>query len=387
MFRKLKERDSLTMTKTNKIQKEARQGDQYLVRQWASSIILDSSTLTRVEGFKKLARACTKSLGRWNSPAISKVTVINPPSTQSEFLLRRSNLETLTQRNLDTASRRNANYRKIETISNRTKRDHPEEVLLLKALPNVPNSLGGRSKQPPSSRGKLAERNIRHYSSESNIARITSEKPLDYLLLRVVTIKNIPSGVGITSILDKVRGGPLEMTDWTIRDNRLILELYFISPLQAHQFYLYGTRTGMFIVHGARLKVEWCSPKESLHPGLAMSPSISSTIDINCRRCLILSRVVTDRCQSRHYLDPRTHFSHEVNIEDIRRDFLQFGVILDVTPAISRFVSLCIQYTNVRSAVMAKRCCENETTSLNFKYKHWKFTYGKDPTELPCIYP
>ncbi|RLV91460.1 Sporulation-specific protein 2 [Spathaspora sp. JA1] len=223
------------------------------------------------------------------------------------------------------------------------------------------------------------------------INTITQRKPEPVVnRKRVVVLTNIDATMGINSILQQVCGGPLEKV---IQLNNGHVELYFIFPEHAKQFYTYGRATGLLMVNGQRLRVEWWmntneNENENYHPTIP-KPLLSDIIKFECRRCLVLAREVTGKSRrtgdKMFYPDPKTHYSQDLNIEQVRNDFGKYGIILDIGSVISRNLCLSIFYSDIRSAIYAKKEKELEGSELNQKYKGWYIWYGTDITDRACF--
>ncbi|RLV91550.1 Sporulation-specific protein 2 [Spathaspora sp. JA1] len=220
------------------------------------------------------------------------------------------------------------------------------------------------------------------------LSRITQRKPEPIVnRKRIVVLTNIDATMGINSILQQVCGGPLEKV---IQLNNGHVELYFIFPEHAIQFYTYGKATGLLMVNGQRLRVEWWmneneNENENYHPTISKQ-LLSDIIQFKCRRCLVLTKEVTGKsCRTGSdklfYPDPKIHYSQDLNIEQVRNDFGKYGIILDIGSVISRKLCFSIFYSNIRSAIYAKKEMELEGSELNEKYKGWDIGYGTDITD------
>lgn len=212
--------------------------------------------------------------------------------------------------------------------------------------------------------------------------------------LRVLVMKNIPAKVGIDSIMSQIYGGPLE---------RLILhhdlksswaEISFIKPHHAQQYYNYGTKTGLLIINGIKLTLEWAdaSNTENMtneHPPI--SKYLLNEIDNHgSRRCLIFTKDVFQKnliksTNKLHYPDPKIHLSKGVNFRNIKRDFGHFGELVSINPVISKKLSFSIVFADIRSTIIAKRVCETKGTKMNSCYGDWNIEYGKDSADRPCL--
>lgn len=209
---------------------------------------------------------------------------------------------------------------------------------------------------------------------------------------RVLVISKIPSTVGINGILSQICGGPLERIVFHKRSISSTIEVFFIFPEHAKRFYTYCQTTGLFVVHGARPRVEWADEynTESFNM-LHMSVSkhlLNEVLHFGARRTLIFAKIVPGKVlrndQKLFYPDPQSHFTKDLDISRIYEDFLQYGEIIDLGPVVSRKICFSIHYTDIRSAIIAKRECETPSTEIYKKYGDWSVWYGKDCTDKWC---
>ncbi|KAI5952296.1 hypothetical protein KGF54_003162 [Candida jiufengensis] len=254
---------------------------------------------------------------------------------------------------------------------------------------------------------------------------------------RCITISNLDQSMGVNSVIQQVCGGPLEKII-KLPNNKL--EIYFIFPQQAKQFYQYGKNTGLLIVNGIKLKVDWsdqeflnnhgyistttinedienydgfilgCSNNDNAIVGginktsitqpfsNIVSPPMNYTlpkslyneiISNGCRRCLIISKIVIGKKirqgDKMFYPEPEIHYSKNLQIQDIKMDFEPFGEIMDIGSVISRKLSFSVFYYDIRSAIKAKNEFEKIGSKLSDKYKDWSIWYGKDITDRACF--
>ncbi|CAI5758725.1 unnamed protein product [Candida verbasci] len=200
---------------------------------------------------------------------------------------------------------------------------------------------------------------------------------------RCVVITNITSSMGINSVIQQVCGGPLEKI---VRHSNS-LEIYFIFPEHAKQFYMYGKNSGLLIVNGLKLKVQWLLDDEN---NQIISPNLLSQILHNgCRRCLIISKVIPNKKirtgDKMFYPEPEIHYSSYLNVSEIRSDFNKFGEIMDIGSVISRKLCFSVFYYDIKHAINAKNEFELIGSELNLKYKDWSIWYGKDITDRACF--
>ncbi|KAI5965356.1 uncharacterized protein KGF55_001577 [Candida pseudojiufengensis] len=250
---------------------------------------------------------------------------------------------------------------------------------------------------------------------------------------RCIIVSNLDQSMGVNSVIQQVCGGPLEKV---IKLPNNQLELYFIFPQQAKQFYQYGKSTGLLIVNGIKLKVEWSDqefysnngyinqnmnedienyngvPNNNSNVMIAginkssitqpfsniVSPPMNYTlpkflyneiISNGCRRCLIISKIIVGKKirqgDKMFYPEPEIHYSKNLQIQDIKNDFQPFGEIMDIGSVISRKLSFSVFYFDIRSAILAKTEFEKNGSELSDKYKDWSIWYGKDITDRACF--
>ncbi|EMG49391.1 hypothetical protein G210_5845 [Candida maltosa Xu316] len=203
---------------------------------------------------------------------------------------------------------------------------------------------------------------------------------------RCVVLSNINDSMSLNSVLQQVCGGPLEKL--VVLPNGKI-ELYFIFPEHAKQFYTYGRATGLLMVNGMKLRVEWLND-ENNPVNYTLSKSLMTDILQNgCRRCLIVSKNVPGKRirngDKMFYPEPDIHYSGNLNLEEIMNDFIRFGKIIDIGSVISRKLCFSVFYYDIRCAILAKNELETIGTELNKKYKDWSIWYGKDITDKACF--
>lgn len=212
--------------------------------------------------------------------------------------------------------------------------------------------------------------------------------------LRVLVMKNIPAKVGIDSVLSQIYGGPLERLILHTTSKASWAEISFIKPEHAQQYYNYGTRTGLLIINGAKLTLEWANPSNTEDVGVE-HPAVSKyllteILNHDSRRCLTFSRDVPGKTLTKnpkklHYPDPKTHISKGLNFATIKRDFDNFGELISINPVISRKLAFSIVFADIRSSIIAKRSCETKGSKMNNRYGNWQIEYGKDSADRPCL--
>ena len=338
-------------------------------------------------GIRRLARACTKSLSQWNSGILNSEDEGNDLSTRysrNSYLSNRSLLE--------------ADYKKLSHVEKK----HENEIELRKLRKlhfDRPTSTGESTRNQQRKALGISKPSLENIANNSvrepklDVTK-TTRKPLDlFQPKRVVVIKDMIKTCGAKSIISQICGGPLERIVFHEHKQGLIMELYFIFPEHAKNFYNFGSNTGLLILNGERLAIEWANRTntnevEHCHP--FVPKYLMHEINYyGARRCLIFSKTVPDKLTRRshtmHYPSPKTHLSKDLDIEEIRKDFAAFGEIIDIASVISRKLCFCLHFADIRSAILAKKECELEGSLFNSKYNNWSIWYGKDPTDKPCL--
>lgn len=338
-------------------------------------------------GIRRFARACTKSLSQWNSGVLNSEDERNDLSThysRNSYLSNRSLLE--------------SDYKKLSHVEK--KHENELELRRLRKLhfdnpDSTTDSIGKRQRKAlgisKPSLENISNTSAGDFKSDVNKA---SRKALDsYQPKRIVLIKDVITSCGAKSIISQVCGGPLERIVFHEHKKGSMMELYFIFPEHAKSFYKFGSNTGLLVLNGERLSLEWANRNNS-HEVEYCHPLVPKYLmqEINyygARRCLIFSKTIPDKLtrhsHAMHYPSPRTHLSRDLDIEEIRKDFAIFGEIIDIASVISRKLCFCLHFADIRSAIIAKKECEHEGSLFNSKYSNWSIWYGKDPTDKPCL--
>ena len=187
---------------------------------------------------------------------------------------------------------------------------------------------------------------------------------------RCVLLSNLNESMGLNSVLQQVCGGPLEKL--TVLSNGKI-ELFFIFPEHAKQFYTYGKATGLLMVNGVKLKVEWLNDENNLVNSTLSSSLMSDILHNGCRRCLIISKNIPGKRirngDKMFYPEPDIHYSTNLNFEEIKNDFNKFGKVLDIGSVISRKLCFSIFYYDIRCAILAKQELDLIGSELNKNIK------------------
>ncbi|ODV82439.1 uncharacterized protein CANTADRAFT_34702, partial [Suhomyces tanzawaensis NRRL Y-17324] len=208
---------------------------------------------------------------------------------------------------------------------------------------------------------------------------------------RTVVLSCIPKGCSLRNVLSQVCGGPLERL--AFHDSELpSLELVFIFPEDAYKFYSYCNNTGHFVINGVKVKTDWAlgSTTDAKCHQPAISKGLMNEItQLGSRRILIFAQTVPRKVlvsnKKLFYPDPELHFSTCLDIKQIKKEFSHYGEVVYLGPIISRKLSFSVHFSDIRSAIMAKRDCEREGTLMNSKYGQWSIWFARDVTDKPCI--
>lgn len=191
---------------------------------------------------------------------------------------------------------------------------------------------------------------------------------------------------GMNDVLSQVCGGPLEKVVNYDQCSSAVLEIHFVYPSHAHNFYNYTNSTGFFVVNGHKLLVDWVPCPE--HP--VVRKCLMHNIKVcGARRCLVFSKEVPGkpvrRLNSIYYPSPTLNYSPDLCIETIKRDFSDLATLVGISSNISSKLSFSLHFSDIESAIFAKSECEKEGTNLHARYKSWSIQYGKDPSERACM--
>ncbi|AMD21126.1 HEL155Cp [Eremothecium sinecaudum] len=209
----------------------------------------------------------------------------------------------------------------------------------------------------------------------------------------LVVIRDFPTGTGLKSVLNQVQGGALKNITVQYRKESSQLktvELEFQCPEDAQHFMEYG-RHSVFQINGVHLRPRWGT--QSLSENFEASINHATQKDsLNVyspsSRCLLLKKQGSrnPKHSSCHYPSPRSHIC-DLNIQELKKDFGQFGNILDISPMISRKLCVQINFFDIKSAMDALQSYKCSNSPLNRKYADsWTIGYGKDITDKPCVH-
>ncbi|KAK6204298.1 uncharacterized protein RJT21DRAFT_132007 [Scheffersomyces amazonensis] len=336
-------------------------------------------------GLRRFAKACTIRFG-------GIVSSLTPNDERSSDTLKGSVYGKSNLLGLD--------YKKIQQIE----KNHNEEKLRFISSKNnsiytidndnISNSTVVNRGQRTLRDKKLSLENInkdRRSAIDNKV--LNTKKSFDNLKSRVILIKHLPSDASLSSILGQVCGGPLERFVFKTsndKDNNYI-ELHFVFVDHAMNFYQYS-KCGLFLVNNVHPITEFANrfnsdELEVFHPIISKSLLYHITHD-GSRRILIFAKTIYRKgwefLNDYRFPEPYSHFSFGLDMENIKRDFSVFGEINEVGAVVSRKLCFSLHFTDIRSAINAKRECEIEGTEFNKKYQEWTILYGKDITDRPC---
>lgn len=276
---------------------------------------------------------------------------------------------------------------------------------------------------------KILQNNITVVNDQGNAKNYHLEKWQDF---KIVAITNIPKKLSVPSLLHQIHGGPLEKIELVKRDdyqfyndeklyafNRPInwdevsIFLHFNRYEDARNFYLYS-KTEFFRVNDIHLKTLWIPDLDddledykTLENNLLVANLMKG--EEKARRVLVFKKPLYEK-KSKHcikrrlgHLDPTANYSEDFDVEEIKKDFGQYGRLVEILPVVSRKLCFGIQYYDVRSAIKVKRIIQSNghgnreieeleakdeydiftarDIELRNKYQHWYVWYGKDPTD------
>lgn len=235
-------------------------------------------------------------------------------------------------------------------------------------------------------------RNVLERSKPDDLVKRQNKILQESLSRRAIVIRNIPPNTSAGSILAQVCCGALEKLIFRPHKEHPSLELYFIFPDQAKRFYDFATKTGLFKINGAYIDTQWANKTNTEDMSVSHPPVpkylIKEIVHGSARRVLVFSKVIPEKAMQNsttmHYPSPQTHLTKDFDISLIKKDFSQYGEIIEFGAVISRKLCFSIHFADVRSAIIAKREVESEGLLMNSKYFGWSLWYGKDPTDKPC---
>lgn len=266
------------------------------------------------------------------------------------------------------------------------------EVYKTRVAPGADTKLV-KSYQTQLARHNLAKHNLAPQNlTQDRLARFKALSSDVLSAQRIVIIKNLPANSTASGLLTRICGGPLERIVYHENRELASLEIYFIYPKDAQRFFNYG-QTGLFIYNGSRMTLEWANETNTedinlVHPKI--HKPLMAQIAYGARRSLLFVKEIQKHIHHNnklHYPDPESNYSKDFDVKLILRDFSSLGNVVDICPIISRKLSFCIHFDDIRTAIAIKKQCEQRGTKLNVKYKDWDIHYGKDITDKPCLQP
>lgn len=206
---------------------------------------------------------------------------------------------------------------------------------------------------------------------------------------RIICISGLAVRSSMATTVGLVCGGGLEKIVFHDGRNPMV-EVHFLSPESAGKFYEYSRKSLLLEANGYPLTVEWARPKSGTKGHPLLAPYVAEEVDgYRASRVIVLSRPVAKKLigtpATRGYPDPRENYSADLNIEKVKWDFVQFGGIVEVTPMVLSKLSFSIQYTDIRSAILAMHTLGQKSSLLYSKYSQWLAKYARDITNRPCL--
>lgn len=198
--------------------------------------------------------------------------------------------------------------------------------------------------------------------------------------------------VDLRLLLEQVRGGPLEKVYERKVKNSNIIELHFLRPQDAQDFYKYCVNTPFFLVNGSHLWVEWdksCSKLVS-RPML-IPPYVLNQVSLHgASRCLQITKCMFGKHSKRigsHLFyphPPRNYLYEHLDIEELKKQLAQYGLLIHVSPMVSVNVSFLVHYADIRSAILLKKDVEIAGTQANKSFATFTVSYFQDPCGQKC---
>lgn len=235
---------------------------------------------------------------------------------------------------------------------------------------------------------------------------VSRNNGVDIFFRRAISLSGFEPGTLVSTIMSFVRGGPLEkildaestIASRFVRPNaykkspylRAPIFVFFMTPQGANNFMAYATNNALLTFNGLRIQVAWANDKillnEELDPHVAEDAKYYSA-----SRVIVLSHPINktppEPLASRKInINARENYTRSFSCESLKRDFAQFGQIIDVTPVCSSKLSVCIQFADIRSAMLSMRTLNENNSVMRAKYSLWRARYVRDVTCRPC-YP
>lgn len=244
---------------------------------------------------------------------------------------------------------------------------------------------------------------------------------------KIVAITSIPKKMSVSALLTQIYGGPIEKIDLVRKDNyqfyndeslyklnhpvnwsEVSIFLHFNKNEDAKSFYQYS-KSGLFRVNDVHLKTVWIpnlseerlyeddvDEIQSKEENMLVSSLMAG--EEKARRVLVFKRPLYDKKSKLEkkkpgYPDPTINYSEDFDVEEIKKDFGDYGKLVEILPVVSRKLCFGVQYYDVRSAIRVKNVIQrgghgldaDELTEkdieLRRKYNGWYVWYGKDPAD------
>lgn len=205
---------------------------------------------------------------------------------------------------------------------------------------------------------------------------------------RVVAFSEFCKGMTVPLVLAQISGGTLEKVVY--HEKQGVLEVFFLCQKYADSFMEVALKSGLFVVNGRSLAVRWSDSVEARNCELKPLPNyVIAEVELcKASRVVILSKSVLGKKlelgMKRNYPNAKHNFTKNFDIEMIKWDFILFGGIVEVMPVVSSRLSVLLQFTDIRSALLAMHTMKQKDSEIRAKYPDWHLRYGKDPTARPC---
>lgn len=206
---------------------------------------------------------------------------------------------------------------------------------------------------------------------------------------RIVSLSGMTPSTSLAAVVGAVCGGALEKVTHSPETQRV--DVHFLRALDADNFVRYATLALFTGVNGTVLRVAWAPNSRGLKTGHSPVPRyITEEVEsYHASRTITLSRSVVKTpskvAAKRRYPDALENFTATFNVDALRWDFAQFGVIIEVTPMVSSKLSVSVQFADIRSAVLAMHTLRQRGSLMHLKYARWTSKFVRDATQRPCL--
>lgn len=205
-----------------------------------------------------------------------------------------------------------------------------------------------------------------------------------------VVLGNIPYGTGLKSIINQVHGGPLKELRFVESGipgiNFDKVELNFMTKEDAQAFIKYA-ESQLFKVNGRHFETIWAPPgsmEDDSHEDYMLDDGMETHFGSPCRS-LILKRY-PKRSKFKRTGSKQDLVLEHFDIKQLKEDFGEFGDIMEITPIVSRKLSVSVYFYDVISAMKAIYSYQDKNSAFHKKYyRSWAMWYGRDVTDKPCI--